>query len=268
VLHKNVVQGARATAGQDLFRIGKLSAIWVHVQVYEHDAPWIKVGQPATMELSFQRGKLYQGKVSYIYPTLDTMTRTLKVRLEFKNPALKLKPGMFTTVRIETRRRDGVLLVPTEAILHSGERQLVFVALSLGKYEARELVTGLSGKGHLTEIKEGLRAGELVVTSGQFLLDSESQLREAVAKLLAARLHAKRARERGKAPDSKPGSRSNSPSAGHAGHHQAGHDHAKAAKPFTCPMHPMIRESSAGACPICGLDLSKRKAAKPVPQKK
>lgn len=250
VLHKSVVQGARATAGQDLFRIGKLSAIWVHVQVYEHDAPWIKVGQPATMELSFQRGKLYQGKVSYIYPTLESTTRTLKVRLEFKNPALQLKPGMFTTVRIETRKREDVLLVPTEAIIHSGERQLVFVALDMGKYEARELVTGLAGKGHLTEVKKGLKEGERVVTSGQFLLDSESQLREAVQKLLAARLQAKEKRKHGKAPATKPATKAS----------HAGHQHEQAAKPYTCPMHPMIKEAKPGKCPICGMDLVKRKA--------
>lgn len=235
VLHKNVVQGARALAGSDIFRIGKLSAIWVHAQVYEHDASWIKVGQPATMELSFQRGKLYQGKVSYIYPTLEERTRTLKVRLEFKNPALSLKPGMFTTVRIETRRKEGALLVPTEAILNSGERQLVFVAIGLGKYEARELVTGLSGKGHVTEVLKGLTEGERVVTSGQFLLDSESQLREAVQKLLAARLQAKQ-------PEAKqPKAKAKTTGA--------------SAKTYTCPMHPSIHEPKPGDCPICGMTL-------------
>jgi Cu(I)/Ag(I) efflux system membrane fusion protein/cobalt-zinc-cadmium efflux system membrane fusion protein len=117
VLHKDVVVGAKVNAGQDLLRIGKLDAIWVHAQVYEWDAPWIRVGQKASMELSFEQGRQYSGKVSYIYPTLDKKTRTLTVRLEFVNPQLQLKPGMFTTVWIETQQRSGVLTIPTEAII-------------------------------------------------------------------------------------------------------------------------------------------------------
>ena len=142
VLHKSVVQGARVLAGEDLFRIGKLSSIWVQAQIYEFDAPWVKLGQHATMELSFQRGRLYEGRVSYIYPTLNMETRTLKLRLEFTNPELRLKPGMFTTVRIRSQTRNGVLSIPTEAILYSGRRLLVFVAKAIGRYEPREIMTG------------------------------------------------------------------------------------------------------------------------------
>jgi len=188
LLHKSVVEGARASAGQDLMRIGRLDAIWVQAQVYEIDAPWVRPGQRATMELSFARGKHYEGKVSYIYPTLDPGTRTLTVRLEFRNPGLQLKPGMFTTVRIETRHLSDVLAVPAEAILRSGERHIVFVARGLGKYEPRQVVTGLVGAGHMTEVESGLREGETVVLSGQFLLDSESKLQEAMQKLLESRL--------------------------------------------------------------------------------
>ncbi|MEA1921571.1 MAG: efflux RND transporter periplasmic adaptor subunit [Pseudomonadota bacterium] len=191
ILQKNIVDGARVNAGQDLYRIGNLKKIWVTAEVYEFDAPWIKLGQPANMELSFQRGKQYVGKVEYIYPTLNRKSRTLKVRLEFNNPGVELKPGMFATVHIEGQRKEGVLKVPTEAIIHSGERQIVFIAGEVGKYEAREIVTGLVGDGHLTEVLSGLSQDEMVVTSGQFLLDSEAQLQEAVQKLLAARLQVK-----------------------------------------------------------------------------
>jgi RND family efflux transporter MFP subunit len=241
VLHKNVVQGARAAAGQNLFRIGKLDAVWVHAQVYDFDAPWIHVGQNATMELSFERGKYYKGKVGYVYPTLDAKTRTLTVRLEFRNPSLQLKPGMFTTVRIETRNKDNVLLVPTEAILRSGERNIVFVAKGMGKYEPRQLVTGMSGEGHLTEVLSGLTAEEVVVVSGQFLLDSESQLQEALQKLLAARLHRKNS-----APQAtkKP----------HSAHPQG--------PQWTCPMHSQILAEKGGSCPICGMDLVPKGKAK------
>jgi Cu(I)/Ag(I) efflux system membrane fusion protein/cobalt-zinc-cadmium efflux system membrane fusion protein len=190
--------------------------------------------------------------VSYIYPTLNRATRTLTVRLEFVNPNLQLKPGMFATVRIETRQRADVLAVPTEAVLRSGERNIVFVVLGQGRYAPRQVVTGLSGDGHRTEVLSGLTEGEAVVVSGQFLLDSESQLQEAMQKLLAAQLEAKQAG-----------------AAKSGGHDNHGHDRAgrgPGAKAdttkktvWTCPMHPMIAEPEAGACPICGMDLVQKK---------
>jgi Cu(I)/Ag(I) efflux system membrane fusion protein/cobalt-zinc-cadmium efflux system membrane fusion protein len=248
VLHKDVVVGAKVNAGQDLLRIGKLDAIWVHAQVYEWDAPWIRVGQKASMELSFEQGRQYSGKVSYIYPTLDKKTRTLTVRLEFVNPLLQLKPGMFTTVWIETQQRSGVLTIPTEAIIHSGERNIVFVAKDeLGKYEPRQVVTGLSGDGHVTEVKSGLKGGETVVVSGQFLLDSESQLQEALQKLSASRLQVKS----GQAAASKAGKAGGADTPVEEHKHEVG----KKKTYWTCGMHPQIVEDRPGTCPICGMDL-------------
>ena len=253
VLHKNVVVGAKVNAGQDLFRIGKLDAIWVHAQVYEWDAPWIRLGQKASMELSFEKGRQYRGKVSYIYPTLNRKTRTLTVRLEFVNPQLQLKPGMFTTVWIETRQKTGVMTIPTEAIIHSGERNIVFVAQDeVGKYEPRQVVTGLSGDGHITEITSGLSAGETVVVSGQFLLDSESQLQEALQKLLAARLQVKKGTAGAAASDKAEGGGK----AAARQEHKAGQGEVF----WTCPMHPQIVENKPGTCPICGMDLVQKKA--------
>jgi RND family efflux transporter MFP subunit len=241
VLHKNVVEGSRIMAGKDLYRIGNLTAIWVNVELYEFDAPYIRAGLPATMELPFQKGKTYEGQVAYVYPTLDRKTRTLKARLEFPNPGLGLKPGMFATVWVEAERKHKVLAIPTEAILHSGQRQLVFVAKGGGRYEPRPVVTGLSGDGHLTEIISGLRENEVVVTSGQFLLDSESQLQEAVAKLLADRLEAKK---------------ENSITTAEPASDQ--HDHESESY-WTCPMHPQILQDESGQCPICHMDLVEKK---------
>jgi len=240
VLHKNVVQGARVRAGSDLYRIGNLAKIWVNAEVYEFDAPWVQLGQRASMELSFQQGRSYVGTVAYIHPTLNPKSRTLRVRLEFDNPGLALKPGMFATVQIEAQGKKGVLVVPTEASIHSGTRQLVFVAIALGRYEARELSTGIVGDRYVTEVLSGLAEGERVVTSGQFLLDSESQLQEAVQKLLAARLHAKEKRVMG--DDTAIG-------ADHSGHDAGGDTY------YTCGMHPQIVQHEPGTCPICGMDL-------------
>jgi Cu(I)/Ag(I) efflux system membrane fusion protein/cobalt-zinc-cadmium efflux system membrane fusion protein len=245
VLHKNVVQGARVMAGKDLYRIGNLQKIWVNAEVYEFDAPWVKLGAKAHMELTFQRGKIYDGKVSYVYPTLNPKSRTLRVRLEFDNPGLALKPGMFATVQIEAERKDNVLRIPAEAVLHSGQRQLVFVAVEFGKYQAREIVTGLSGDRYLIEVLEGLQAGERVVTSGQFLLDSESQLQEAVQKLLAKRLHAKSSDAHAAGQSQKSGKASAADN----------NDDTY----WTCSMHPQVVQSGPGTCPICGMDLVEKK---------
>lgn len=240
VLHKNVVQGARVMAGADLYRIGNLAKIWVNADVYEFDAPWIAEGQKASMELSFQAGKTYDGKVAYIYPTLNPKSRTLTVRLEFQNPGLGLKPGMFATVQIEAQRQQDVLKIPTEAIIRSGTRQVVFVAIDLGHYEMREITTGLSGDRHMTEVLSGISEGERVVTSGQFLLDSESQLQEAVQKLLETRLHYKEKRVTADGVDSQRGE-------------PAGETY------WTCGMHPQVVQDEPGTCPICGMDLIAKK---------
>ena len=231
VLHKNVVEGARVNSGNDLYRIGDLTSIWVRTEVYEHDAVWVKNGQKAWMELSFAGGRQIVGEVSYVYPTLNTKSRTLTVRLEFPNPGLELKPGMFATVLIETRRKDDALIVPTEAILHSGERQLVFVSTGIGRFEPRDIDTGVVGDRHITEVVGGLVEGDDVVVSGQFLLDSESQLQEAINKLLAARLQPA-------APPSK-----------------ADEGAEISGGLWSCPMHPEIQSEAEGQCPICGMNL-------------
>jgi len=228
VLHKNVVEGGRVVAGKDLYRIGNLKRIWVTAEVYEHDAPWVEVGQPAQLELTNLTDEVVLGEVAYIYPTLNKKSRTLSVRLEFDNPGVRLKPGMFATVYIQYRRKDDTIAVPTEAILHSGRRKLVFVAHGEGRFEPRDITTGLQGDQRVTEVTSGLVEGDLVVTSGQFLVDSESQLQEALNKILASA----------------------------KGEPAAPADHPETV--WSCPMHPEVLSDGEGRCPQCGMPLEER----------
>jgi Cu(I)/Ag(I) efflux system membrane fusion protein len=177
VLTRNAFPGQRITPETELYTLADLSTVWVLADVYEYELPMIQLGQKAVMDLSYLPGKKFFGKVSYIYPELDPMTRTLKVRLEFPNPDLQLKPGMY--VNVEFSMDYGTQLsVPEEAVLDSGEKQLVFVAREGGYFEPRTVQLGAK-VGNLYIVESGLKAGEKIVTSGNFLIDSESRLKSA-----------------------------------------------------------------------------------------
>ncbi len=186
VLHKNAIEGEYIKASTPAYKIADLSTVWVQTSVYDYEVPWIEEGQAAQMELSYQPGKIYEGSVDYIYPTLDQKTRTVQVRLEFSNPDLELKPGMFANVRIQTRPKPNVTIIPNEAIIRTGERNIVFVAKGEGTFEPREITLGMEGgqRNNEIEVLEGVKAGEQIVTSAQFLFDSESRLQEAIQKML------------------------------------------------------------------------------------
>jgi len=176
---RNAFPNQRILPDTELYTLVDLSRVWVVADVFEHDAPWVRLGQPATVTLPYYLDKAYRGRVSYILPQVDPATRTLKVRLELDNPGYLLKPEMFVDVdfRLESTAR---LSVPVEAVLDSGRRKTVFVDRGEGRFEPREVETG-ERMGARVEILKGLQPGERVVTSGNFLIDSESQLKAAAA---------------------------------------------------------------------------------------
>jgi len=184
IVDKSVVQGQMVDEGMKLYRIADLGTVWVQAQIYEQDIPFVQLGQEAEVSLSYMPDRKFRGRVTYIYPTVDERTRTAKVRMEFHNPGFLLKPGMFATVELKAQLAPDAVLVPDSAVLRSGERNTVFIALDGGKFEPRVITLGPRSDNDTYQVLGGLNAGERVVTSGQFMLDSESQLRAAVQKMM------------------------------------------------------------------------------------
>jgi multidrug efflux pump subunit AcrA (membrane-fusion protein) len=178
VLQRNVTHGQRITPDTNLLDIANLSRVWVMASVYEYELPFVRVGQQAVMSLSYLPGKTYRGRVALVYPFLEEATRTAQVRLEFENPDLILKPQMYADVEIRSDLGER-LMVPETAVLSSGTRSIVFVVQGEGYFEPREVRTGLRFNDSV-EILHGLEEGETVVTSGNFLIDSESKLKAAL----------------------------------------------------------------------------------------
>lgn len=179
VIDKMAFEGMRVEPSMVLYKIADLSTVWVYADIYEYELPLVKVGEQATVRLSYYPGQIFRGRVIYLYPYLDSKTRTAKVRLELPNTgALRLKPGMFADVELKVAlgRR---LAVPHEAILDSGTRQIVFVEKGEGHFEAKEVTLGLRVDDR-QEVLSGLTPGTRVVASANFFLDSESKLRESM----------------------------------------------------------------------------------------
>jgi RND family efflux transporter MFP subunit len=179
VMTKNAVRGGRVMPSDTLFEIGGLSPVWVLADIYESEAPLVHMGDPARITLSSLPGREWKGKVTFIAPMLEEATRTVKVRIEFANADGALKPGMYADVTLE-RPLGRVLTVLDSAVMTTGTRSLVFVAHDGGRLEPREVKTGARVGGYF-EIREGLQPGDQVVTQANFLVDSESRLKAALA---------------------------------------------------------------------------------------
>ncbi|MFZ2087790.1 MAG: efflux RND transporter periplasmic adaptor subunit [Desulfobaccales bacterium] len=184
VIKRLVTEGQMAQAGMPLMELADLSNVWVEADIYEYEMPWVRVGQHAAMTLSYLPGKTFHGQVQFIYPFLKEATRTARVRLAFANPGYQLKPDMFAEVNIASPVREAAVVIPAEAVMDTGEKQHVFLALGGGRFEPRQIKVGVRGGDGLVQITSGLKGGEEVVTSAQFLLDSESRFREAIAQML------------------------------------------------------------------------------------
>jgi Cu(I)/Ag(I) efflux system membrane fusion protein len=241
VTEKRVVEGQMVDAGMKIYRLADLGLVWVQGEIYEQDLPYIKLGQEAVVTLSYLPDRKFRGRVTYIYPYLDEKTRTVHVRMEFHNPGFFLKPGMFASVELYAELAKSALLVPDSAVLRSGEQNTVFVALDGGRFDPRAVVLGPRAENDMYQVLDGLAEGERVVTSGQFMLDSESQLREAIQKMTEPGLSV--------APAGAALAQTNALSEKAAPQ--------SSATVYVCPMpeHVSIEYDHPGKCPICGMTL-------------
>lgn len=245
VVEKNAVQGQMVEAGMKLYRLADLGIVWVQSQIYEQDLGLLKLGQEAEVSLSYLPDRKFRGRITYIYPTVDEKTRTARVRMEFHNPGLFLKPGMFATVELHAELEPDAILIPDTAVLRSGDKNTVFVALENGKFEPHLVTLGPRGDNDQYQILSGLKEGERVVTSGQFLLDSESQLREAIQKMLNPNVASSPPPQHAEFSAAAVSSSSQMPPA------------RQTPSSYVCPMpeHSTIKYDHPGKCPICSMTM-------------
>jgi membrane fusion protein, copper/silver efflux system len=184
VIEKAALKGARFAAGDSLFKVADLSAVWVIAQVAERDIAWLKPGQPVKVALRTDPGRSIDARIGFLYPELNAGTRTANVRIEIANAGRRIMLGQYAEVTVEVKLSDPPLLaVPDSALLDTGRRQVVWIARGEGLFEARQVTPGARGEG-MIEIVAGLSEGEVVVATGNFLIDAESNLRAAISGLL------------------------------------------------------------------------------------
>jgi RND family efflux transporter MFP subunit len=240
VRSKSVAEGDRVSSRSVLYEIADISDVWIMANVYEQDLPYLALRQPATVALPSLPGRVFEGRVSYISPLLDNQGQ-VEIRLTLNNADFALKPGMYADVILESTLEGDRLVIPRAAVINSGVRQLVYVAGENESYEPRPVVTGAVGKNDLIEVVNGLSLGEAVVTSGQFLLDSETRLSEAIYA----------------AGDHKHGSNE---IADHKYHNHYNAEEIERDDPYdihTCPMpsHSYVLNYGPAECPDCGMAL-------------
>ena len=175
-------EGMFVKPAMTVMTLGDLSSVWLLAEIFERQSAWVEVGQLAEVSLSYLPGKTWQGKVEYIYPSLDPKTHTLKVRLRFDNPGEQLKPNMYANVKIFGGAKQDTIVIPLEGLIRSGREERVIIALGEGRFEARQVLAGIES-GNYVEILNGVKAGESIVISGQFLIDSEASMRGSLIRM-------------------------------------------------------------------------------------
>jgi len=265
VITKSVIEGDKIAPGMRLFQIADLSTVWAIAHIYDYELPFVSNGQQATLTMPYLPGEEFNGRISYIYPYLDNKNRSVEVRIEIPNRSMALKPNMYGTVTIQSQLPGDRLVIPDQAVIRSGVRDVVFVSLGEGKFMPREVKLGAEGENDMVEVVSGLNSGDVVVTSSQFMLDSESRLREATSKIRAQMASVTRIKE---VEDDDEGQQAEEehPEAKmkqeKMDHQMTGDEHSEmnmeeGEQVYTCPMdsHAHIVQYGPGKCPECGMKL-------------
>ena len=179
VLEKNIVEGQKVMGGMPLLKIANLSSLWLMADIYEYELEKVKVGSKTSITFNFLPGKIYEGKVAFMYPTLDSKSRTVKIRIEMSNRG-ELKPSMFANITIDGQDLGVKTVVPENAVIHSGMKNIVIISLGNGKFKPQVVELGGYADGYY-QVLSGLSEGNTIVTSAQFLIDSESNLKAAIS---------------------------------------------------------------------------------------
>jgi Cu(I)/Ag(I) efflux system membrane fusion protein/cobalt-zinc-cadmium efflux system membrane fusion protein len=187
ITHKNIIEGMFVKSGASLYTISDLSRVWVEAHIFEYEQNLVFKGQKVEMTLSYNPKKIYKGKIAYIFPYLQPKTRDVIIRIAFGNENNELKPDMYAKISIKTGSNKKAISISSEAVIHSGKKKIVFIAKGKGRYTPKEVTTGIYLDNGRVEILSGLREGDIVVVSGQFLLDSESRLKEAIQKMMESK---------------------------------------------------------------------------------
>lgn len=178
----NVREGMFVVPQKEVMSLADLSSVWILAEVFESQADWVKAGQSSEVRLSYLPGREWEGEVEYIYPSLDPKTRTLRVRLRFDNKDEALKPNMFADVTIYGGAKRDVIVIPREALIRTGNDTRVIVSIGDGRFQPRDVIAGIES-GEFIEIRKGINVGDKIVTSGQFLIDSEASLKASIARM-------------------------------------------------------------------------------------
>jgi len=248
VMNKMVVKGQNVMPGMEMYRIADLSTVWIYADIYQFEMPWVKIGQEANVDVSYLPGQEIKGKITYIYPTLNMETKTVRVRIEVMNtPTFDLKPEMFVTVRILSPITIKTIAVPEQAIIHSGERNIAVIALGGGYFEPREVKLGVTANGYV-QILHGIHQGENIVVSSQFLIDSESNLKAAISQMSAKPML-----------DTSMNTANDSAMIKTQAYDKSDSKASENKQVYTCEMHPEVTSDKPGDCPKCGMKLILKK---------
>jgi Cu(I)/Ag(I) efflux system membrane fusion protein/cobalt-zinc-cadmium efflux system membrane fusion protein len=281
VLEKNILEGQKIMAGEPLLKIANLSNLWLIADVYEYEIPKIKIGSNAIINFKSFPGKTYRGKVSFIYPTLDEQSRTVKVRIDVPNRNNELKPSMFANVVIEGPELKPTPVIPENAVIRSGKMDLVILDLGDGKFKPQQVTLGIYSDGYY-QVLSGLNEGNKIVTSAQFLIDSESNLRAAVSQFqTGTHIHSSDINVKDKMKEDKSETRNGKSETRNEKSkmkndmkemNMENHDHSlsivhkgvidvqsidknKDGKLWECPMDWNVISDESGRCPLCNMKL-------------